>query len=188
MSNQEKEQKKKKKVRIKTKEFLKPYPRLEYISIRKLYLMLEDKFKEKEYKEIKSSLKKHGYAPEKEEFDYIKIKAYFDMGYKIVDGRKRIAVLGKNNLQRGIALGQAVKVSDSVAKDIAPFKKVLDAVHKGQNIHTGELKSAKLKLCDEVENFGNFIANSTVGETDENVRQVIDEGKYSAKEDLDEPF
>ena len=45
MSNQEKEQKKKKKVRIKTKEFLKPYPRLEYISIRKLYLMLEDKFK-----------------------------------------------------------------------------------------------------------------------------------------------
>ena len=50
------------------------------------------------------------------------------------------------------------------------------------------IKSAKLKLCDEVENFGNFIANSTVGETDENVRQAIDEGKYSAKEDLDEPF
>ena len=98
------------------------------------------------------------------------------------------AVLGKNNLQRGIALGQAVKVSDSVAKDIAPFKKVLDAVHKGQSIHTGELKSAKLKLCDEVENFGNFIANSTVGETEESVSQAIDEGKYSAKEDLDEPF
>jgi hypothetical protein len=98
------------------------------------------------------------------------------------------AVLGKNNLQRGIALGEAVKVSKSVAKDIAPFKEVLDAVHKGQNIHTGKLKSAKLELCDEVQNFGNFIANSTVGETDENVRIAIDQGKISAKEDLDEPF
>tara|TARA_Y100000401_G_C8285517_1_gene205823 strand:- start:214 stop:639 length:426 start_codon:yes stop_codon:yes gene_type:complete len=89
-------EKKKKKIRIKTKDFLRPFPREEYFSVKELYTMLEDKFKGEEHKSIEKSLKEHGYAPEKEEFDYIKIKAYFDMGYKIVDGRKRIAVLGKN--------------------------------------------------------------------------------------------
>ena len=135
MSNQEKEQKKKKKVRIKTKEFLKPYPRLEYISIRKLYLMLEDKFKEKEYKEIKSSLKKHGYAPEKEEFDYIKIKKYFDLGYKIVDGRKRISVLGKDiNNNTKLKIINTIPLYKKVSRaNIKNYNKILNEFRQKDN-------------------------------------------------------
>ena len=91
---------------------------------------------------------------------------------------------GKNNLQRGIALNDAMKYSKSVANDVRPVWFVLDAILKGDDIHSGFLKKQKLKLCDEIQNFGNFIANSSNGEADESVRQAIADGKESARKDI----
>jgi hypothetical protein len=100
MSNQEKqkkEKKEKKKIRIRTKDFLKPHPRLEYRTIKELYSGVSDKIKLKidDYNEVSENLKKYGYAPKKEEFNYIKIQRLFDFGERVIDGKKRVTILGK---------------------------------------------------------------------------------------------
>jgi hypothetical protein len=96
----EKIKKKKEKIRIRTIHSKGPLPGLRDISINKLVDLLSDQIKNDadKYVKISKSLEKHGYDPENK--GYIRIREYFDRGLVIVDGRKRVAILGKNNKSR----------------------------------------------------------------------------------------
>ena len=55
---------------------------------------------------------------------------------------------------------------------------IFNAIHKGENIHTGDLKHNKLDMCDKAGSFGDWIANQTGGKEFE---RKIDDAIFTAK-------
>ena len=88
------------------------------------------------------------------------------------------SINARNNLKRGIALSEAKKINDSISKDAKVFEPIFNAIHKGENIHTGDLKHNKLDMCDKAGNFGDWIANQTGGKEFE---RKIDDAIFTAK-------
>ena len=95
-----------------------------------------------------------------------------------LEDRINKAIYGKNNLQRGVALSEAKKINDSISKDAKVFAPIFNAIHKGENIHTGDLKHNKLDMCDKAGSFGDWIANQTGGKEFE---RKIDDAIFTAK-------
>ena len=88
------------------------------------------------------------------------------------------SINARNNLKRGIALSEAKKINDSISKDAKVFEPIFNAIHKGENIHTGDLKHNKLDMCDKAGSFGDWIANQTGGKEFE---RKIDDSIFTAK-------
>ena len=88
------------------------------------------------------------------------------------------SINARNNLKRGIALSEAKKINDSISKDAKVFEPIFNAIHKGENIHTGDLKHNKLDMCDKAGSFGDWIANQTGGKEFE---RKIDDAIFTAK-------
>jgi len=88
------------------------------------------------------------------------------------------SINARNNLKRGVALSEAKKINDSISKDAEVFEPIFNAIHKGENIHTGDLKHNKLDMCDKAGSFGDWIANQTGGKEFE---RKIDDAIFTAK-------
>lgn len=79
------------------------------------------------------------------------------------------AVDGKNVVDRANALTVAKKLNDSAVDYVEPFKKVIDAIRDGENIHRYPHKSNKLDLVDGgVQNdFAQHIIDGAEGKFDD---------------------
>lgn len=98
------------------------------------------------------------------------------------------AVDGKNVVDRANALTVAKKLNDSAVDYVEPFKKVIDAIRDGENIHRYPHKSNKLDLVDGgVQNdFAQHIIDSAEGkfddtEADNDLRSEIIEATKDAE-------
>ena len=80
-----------------------------------------------------------------------------------------IATAGKNVVERTNALTVAKKLNDLAVDYVKPFKKVIDAIRDGENIHRYPHKSNKLDLVDGgVQNeFAQHLINGAEGEFDD---------------------
>ena len=98
------------------------------------------------------------------------------------------AVDGKNVVDRANALTVAKKLNDSAVDYVEPFKKVIDAIRDGENIHRYPHKSNKLDLVDGgVQNdFAQHIIDGAEGkfsdtEADNDLRSEIIEATKDAE-------
>ena len=98
------------------------------------------------------------------------------------------AVEGKNVVDRANALTVAKKLNDSAVDYVEPFKKVIDAIRDGENIHRYPHKSNKLDLVDGgVQNdFAQHIIDGAEGkfddtEADNDLRSEIIEATKDAE-------
>ena len=98
------------------------------------------------------------------------------------------AVDGKNVVDRANALTVAKKLNESAVDYVEPFKKVIDAIRDGENIHRYPHKSNKLDLVDGgVQNdFAQHIIDGAEGkfddtEADNDLRSEIIEATKDAE-------
>jgi len=98
------------------------------------------------------------------------------------------AVDGKNVVDRANALTVAKKLNDSAVDYVEPFKKIIDAIRDGENIHRYPHKSNKLDLVDGgVQNdFAQHIIDGAEGkfddtEADNDLRSEIIEATKDAE-------
>jgi hypothetical protein len=94
-----------------------------------------------------------------------------------IEKHLKSAVYAKNNLQRGLHLSKALEIESKNKKEVQHFDQVITAVNNREDIHSGYNKGAKLELCSETGNFGNYIANCTGGKAFDNyvVDKAFDE-------------
>ena len=64
---------------------------------------------------------------------------------------------GKNVIERADALRHATKINQLVVNEVAPFKKVMDAILEGNDVHRAPIKTYKLDIVQT--NFGQFIVD-----------------------------
>ena len=64
---------------------------------------------------------------------------------------------GKNVIERANALRHATKINQLVVNEVAPFKKVMDAILEGDDVHRAPIKTYKLDIVQT--NFGQFIVD-----------------------------
>ena len=67
----------------------------------------------------------------------------------------------------------ATDINAKIIKDVKPFEEILSAIDTRQDIHSGDLKTKKLELCNIAGNFGNFIANNAGGEIDKDISKTF---------------
>ncbi len=79
----------------------------------------------------------------------------------------------KNNWDRSLVEINATKINAKIIKDVKPFEEILSAIDTRQDIHSGDLKTKKLELCNIAGNFGNFIANNAGGEFDKDISKTF---------------
>ena len=98
---EEKKKIKKKKIRVRTKFSKNFLPAIISMSIDDLYSLLPKKVIENKdnYKDVIESLKENGYDVNK---GYVKVAEYFDKGLKVLDGKKRVAILKDLKLKKRI--------------------------------------------------------------------------------------
>jgi hypothetical protein len=53
---------------------------------------------------------------------------------------------GKNVIERADALRHATKINQLVVNEVAPFKKVMDAILEGNDVHRAPIKTYKLDI------------------------------------------
>ena len=82
------------------------------------------------------------------------------------------AVYARNNKIAGVHLANAMAIGKANAKEVEPFKKVLNPIANNENIHRAPHKSAKLDICDN--NFGNWIVNNTGGSRGDYEKPLIE--------------
>ena len=82
------------------------------------------------------------------------------------------SIYAKNNRLCGVHLNKAIEVQSKNKSELESFDKILTAINKREDIHTGPNKHHKLDMCSQSGNFGNHIANATGGPFDKEVVDV----------------
>jgi hypothetical protein len=84
---------------------------------------------------------------------------------------------GKNVIERADALRQATKINQLVVNEVAPFKKVMDAILEGNDVHRAPIKTYKLDIVQT--NFGQFIVDQ-----ESRLKCDIEEAHQTAEKEL----
>ena len=92
---------------------------------------------------------------------------------------------GKNVIERADALRHATKINQLVVNEVAPFKKVMDAILEGNDVHRAPIKTYKLDIVQS--NFGQFIVDQAGGSlNDGGLRCDIEEAHQTAEKELED--
>ena len=92
---------------------------------------------------------------------------------------------GKNVIERADALRHATKINQLVVNEVAPFKKVMDAILEGNDVHRAPIKTYKLDIVQS--NFGQFIVDQAGGSlNDGGLRCDIEEAHQTANKELED--
>jgi hypothetical protein len=92
---------------------------------------------------------------------------------------------GKNVIERADALRHATKINQLVVNEVAPFKKVMDAILQGDDVHRAPIKTYKLDIVQS--NFGQFIVDQAGGSlNDGGLRCDIEEAHQTAEKELED--
>ena len=92
---------------------------------------------------------------------------------------------GKNVIERADALRHAAKINQSAVNEVAPFKKVMDAILKGDDVYRAPIKTYKLDIVQS--NFGQFIVDQAGGSlNDGGLRCDIEEAHQTAEKELED--
>ena len=86
---------------------------------------------------------------------------------------------GKNVIERADALRQATKINQLVVNEVAPFKKVMDAILEGNDVHRAPIKTYKLDIVQT--NFGQFIVDQ-----ESKQKTNIEEATQTANKELED--
>ena len=86
---------------------------------------------------------------------------------------------GKNVIERADALRHATKINQLVVNEVAPFKKVMDAILEGNDVHRAPIKTYKLDIVQT--NFGQFIVDKEGG-----LKSDIEEATQTANKELED--
>ena len=86
---------------------------------------------------------------------------------------------GKNVIERADALRHATKINQLVVNEVAPFKKVMDAILKGDDVHRAPIKTYKLDIVQT--NFGQFIVDQ-----ESKQKTNIEEATQTANKELED--
>ena len=86
---------------------------------------------------------------------------------------------GKNVIERANALRHATKINQLVVNEVAPFKKVMDAILEGNDVHRAPIKTYKLDIVQT--NFGQFIVDKEGG-----LKSDIEEATQTANKELED--
>ena len=86
---------------------------------------------------------------------------------------------GKNVIERADALRHATKINQLVVNEVAPFKKVMDAILEGNDVHRAPIKTYKLDIVQT--NFGQFIVDKEGG-----LKSNIEEATQTANKELED--
>jgi hypothetical protein len=86
---------------------------------------------------------------------------------------------GKNVIERANALRHATKINQLVVNEVAPFKKVMDAILKGDDVHRAPIKTYKLDIVQT--NFGQFIVDQ-----ESKQKTNIEEATQTANKELED--
>ena len=84
---------------------------------------------------------------------------------------------GKNVIERADALRHATKINQLVVNEVAPFKKVMDAILEGNDVHRAPIKTYKLDIVQT--NFGQFIVDQ-----ESRLKCDIEEAHQTAEKEL----
>ena len=86
---------------------------------------------------------------------------------------------GKNVIERADALRHATKINQLVVNEVAPFKKVMDAILEGDDVHRAPIKTYKLDIVQT--NFGQFIVDQ-----ESKQKTNIEEATQTANKELED--
>ena len=86
---------------------------------------------------------------------------------------------GKNVIERANALRHATKINQLVVNEVAPFKKVMDAILEGDDVHRAPIKTYKLDIVQT--NFGQFIVDQ-----ESKQKTNIEEATQTANKELED--
>lgn len=86
---------------------------------------------------------------------------------------------GKNVIERADALRHATKINQLVVNEVAPFKKVMDAILEGNDVHRAPIKTYKLDIVQT--NFGQFIVDQ-----ESKQKTNIEEATQTANKELED--
>ena len=86
---------------------------------------------------------------------------------------------GKNVVERANALRYATKINQLVVNEVAPFKKVMDAILEGDDVHRAPIKTYKLDIVQT--NFGQFIVDQ-----ESKQKTNIEEATQTANKELED--
>ena len=86
---------------------------------------------------------------------------------------------GKNVIERANALRHATKINQLVVNEVAPFKKVMDAILEGNDVHRAPIKTYKLDIVQT--NFGQFIVDQ-----ESKQKTNIEEATQTANKELED--
>jgi len=86
---------------------------------------------------------------------------------------------GKNVIERADALRHATKINQLVVNEVAPFKKVMDAILEGNDVHRAPIKTYKLDIVQT--NFGQFIVDQ-----ESRLKCDIEEAHQTAEKELED--
>jgi hypothetical protein len=86
---------------------------------------------------------------------------------------------GKNVVERTNAVRLAAKINQSAVNEVAPFKKVMDAILQGDDVHRAPIKTYKLDIVQT--NFGQFIVDKEGG-----LKSDIEEATQTANKELED--
>ena len=86
---------------------------------------------------------------------------------------------GKNVIERADALRLATKINQLVVNEVAPFKKVMDAILEGNDVHRAPIKTYKLDIVQT--NFGQFIVDQ-----ESKQKTNIEEATQTANKELED--
>ena len=86
---------------------------------------------------------------------------------------------GKNVIERADALRHAAKINQSAVNEVAPFKKVMDAILQGDDVHRAPIKTYKLDIVQT--NFGQFIVDQ-----ESKQKTNIEEATQTANKELED--
>ena len=86
---------------------------------------------------------------------------------------------GKNVVERTNAVRLAAKINQSAVNEVAPFKKVMDAILEGNDVHRAPIKTYKLDIVQT--NFGQFIVDQ-----ESKQKTNIEEATQTANKELED--
>ena len=86
---------------------------------------------------------------------------------------------GKNVIERADALRHATKINQLVVNEVAPFKKFMDAILEGNDVHRAPIKTYKLDIVQT--NFGQFIVDQ-----ESKQKTNIEEATQTANKELED--
>ena len=104
----------------------------------------------------------------------------------VADALKK-SLHGKNIVERTNALRDADRINQLSVNETAPFKKVMDAILQGDDVHRAPIKTYKLDIVQS--NFGQFIVDQAGGSlNDGGLRCDIEEAHQTADKELEDAY